>query len=1150
MQIEERGGEFVGSLNYNTDLFERETIERLTLHFQQLLGSMVQDTEQQVGDVTMLSHAEREQIIVEWNRRAPYPVSGSLAARFERQVERTPEAIALKYEDEEVSYAELNRRANQLGHYLRRHGVGPEVRVGLLVERSVQMIVSILGVLKAGGAYVPFELSAPAERIAFMLKDSGSALLLTEKRQLHLIGDEPAHFEQILALDESSAELAAEPESNVGVLVSEDNAAYMIYTSGSTGTPKGVIVTHANVLRLLDATEPWYGFGSKDVWTMFHSYAFDVSVWELWGALLYGGSLVVVPYWVCRTPEAYYELLQREQVTVLNQTPSAFRQLQPLLEQGGAGQLRLVIFAGEELELNSLKSWYERFGDEGPGLVNMYGITETTVHSTYRPLRQVDVIQARGSMVGRRIPDLEIYLLDERQQPVPIGVPGELYVGGAGVARGYLNRPELTGERFIPHPFSAKGGERLYRSGDLARYLTDGDIEYLGRIDHQVKIRGFRIETGEIEAVLTSHPSVRKAVVVPKELEPGHKYLAAYVTGAGGPGTDELRAFLEQRLPGYMIPATLMWVDSIKLTTNGKVDRKSLPEPARDSSAKAYTPPGSATEKILAAIWQNVLRVERVGVNDNFFELGGDSILTTHIVAAARRAGLHLTPQQFFQHQTLGKLALVTEEAVPDQQQSRQRREHSTQINLTQDEIDNLNTWTDLSNIEDTYPLTFFQQGILFHLLDKPSSGIYLNQQSYTLQGELDVEAFQKAFQEVVNRHEILRSGFILSAQDGPLQAVFRQISLPWAMYDWTDLAPAEADEHLAALQQADYEVGFELSRAPLTRATLVRRKTDLYEFIWSYHLLLLDGVSGVVVFRDLLAFYEAIRTGKPVELKPPVRYGAYIDWLQKQEQREAENYWRQALARFSGPTAVGFDRTATTNGVEQKGYKEKILLLDQALTTELRSLAARTHLTLNTLIQGAWTLLLSRRSGSDDVVFGSTVSGRASDSPGAESTVGLFVNVLPVRVRLPRDENLAAWLTEIQSQQAEARRFEYCSLADIQGWSEVPRGLPLFESVLIFQNIPLDLELSESVGLKVLGVKSTERTNVPLAVIVEPGVQLRFKIVYHRSRLDDVTIDRIAENLQRVLTSMTANSEASLSRLSGREAEKSVLIQSFNQSF
>ncbi|HSE18779.1 MAG TPA: amino acid adenylation domain-containing protein [Pyrinomonadaceae bacterium] len=1158
MRIEERAGEFTGRLNYNTDLFERATIERMTRHFLHLLGEMVRDPQQQVADVKMLSTAEREQLIVEWNRLEQQDEVDGLMPRFERAVQRNPDAIALKDGDEAVSYRELNRRANQLGHYLRRqHGVGPEVRVGLLLDRSVEMIVSILGVLKAGGAYVPMELSAPAERIAYMLEDSGCALLLTEKEQFDLVGENAARPAQILALDELSQEIAAEPESNPDVPVSADNLAYMIYTSGSTGKPKGVMVTHGNVLRLLDATDRWYGFGGGDVWTMFHSYAFDVSVWELWGSLLFGGRLVVVPYWVSRTPEAYYELLQREQVTVLNQTPSAFRQVQPLLEQGSAGQLRLVIFAGEALELNSLKSWYERFGDEGPQLVNMYGITETTVHSTYRPLRQADVIEGRGSMVGRRIPDLEIYLLDERQEPAPVGVPGELYVGGAGVARGYLNRPELTAERFIAHPFSATG-ERLYRSGDLARYLEDGDIEYLGRIDHQVKIRGYRIETGEIESVLASYPGVRKAVVIPREFESGHKYLAAYVTGDGGPGTDGLRNYLEAKLPAYMVPSALMWVDSIKLTTNGKIDRRSLPEPARDSDDKAYVAPGSPTEILLASIWQDVLKVDRVGVNDNFFELGGDSILTTHVVTAAQRAGLHLTPQQLFQQQTIGKLALIAEQAVPAvaQESSPSPKPATTGdpelrwASLGKDEINSLQSWTELSNIEDSYPLTSFQQGILFHILDRPSSGIYLNQQSYTLKGKLDVPAFQNAFNEVVNRHQILRTAFILSGQNGPLQMVFRQVNVPWAMYDWRGVPAAEADEHLALLQQAEYRIGFELSRAPLMRMTLVQRETDWYEFIWSYHLLLLDGVSGVVVFKELLEFYEAFQTGKPGALEPPARYGDYVHWLQKQEQREAEAYWRQSLARFSSPTSLGFDRAEATNGVEQKDYTEQTLLLDSELTTELRSLAASSHLTLNTLVQGAWALLLSRRSGSDDIVFGSTVSGRLAEFPESESTVGLFVNVLPVRVRVPRDATLKTWLSEIQSQQAEARRFEFCALPDIQGWSEVPRGQPLFESVLILQNIPLEFSLSESVGLKVLAIKTTERTNVPLAVIIEPGSQLRFKIVYQRTRFGDVTIERMIRNLQRILTWMSTNSEAALSSLpTFCDDERTNLIESFNQS-
>jgi amino acid adenylation domain-containing protein len=523
-------------------------------------------------------------------------VSGSVIARFEGAVERSPEAIAVKFEDEEVSYAELNRRANQLGHYLRRLGVGPEVRVGLLLDRSVDMVVSVLAVLKAGGAYVPLELAAPAERIAFMLEDSGCALLLATQRQ----------SQNAIELDDVWEEIAKEPETNLDVAVSEDNVAYVIYTSGSTGKPKGALVTHANVLRLFDATDDWFRFGSDDVWTMFHSYAFDFSVWELWGALLYGGRLVVVPYWVSRTPEAYYELLQREQVTVLNQTPSAFRQLQPLLEHTPVAQLRAVIFGGEALELSSLGSWYERYGDDGPQLVNMYGITETTVHVTYRLLGPADVASGRSSLIGRRIPDLELYLLDERQEPVPVGVAGELYVGGSGVARGYLNRPELTAERFIPHPFSSDAGARLYRTGDLGRYLADGDIEYLGRVDQQVKIRGYRIETGEVAAALRSYEGIAEAVVLAWSDDEGEQRLVGYLV----PRHDEfdvaeLRNHLRERLPDYMVPAYFVPLDALPLTANGKLDRRRLPVPQTEGLSDSYQGPATAAEKKLADVWSS-----------------------------------------------------------------------------------------------------------------------------------------------------------------------------------------------------------------------------------------------------------------------------------------------------------------------------------------------------------------------------------------------------------------------------------------------------------------------------------------------------------------------------------------------------------------
>jgi amino acid adenylation domain-containing protein len=449
---------------------------------------------------------------------------------FESQAERSGQAVALAYEDEHMTYQALNERANQVAHHLRRLGVGPEVLVGIYVDRSIELIVAILGVLKAGGAYVPLDPAYPKERLSYILEDSKATVMLTQSSLLEQLPESDA---TLICLDPGNSDLDCEMTDNPSSGAVEQSPAYVIYTSGSTGRPKGVVVTHQNVIRLFDQTEDWFNFNEEDVWTLFHSSAFDFSVWEIWGALLYGGKLVVVPYWITRSPEAFYDLLCAERVTVLNQTPSAFRQLiraeETLSDVANVLTLNLVIFGGEALDLKSLKPWLERHPDTSPMLVNMYGITETTVHVTYRPLALEDVIGSQASLIGGPIPDLQLFLLDSDLQPVPVGVPGEMYVGGGGLARGYLNRPELTAERFIPNPFSQEPGDRLYKTGDLARYLQDGDIEYLGRVDNQVKIRGYRIELGEIESFLTSHPSVREAVVTLREDERGDKQLVGYV---------------------------------------------------------------------------------------------------------------------------------------------------------------------------------------------------------------------------------------------------------------------------------------------------------------------------------------------------------------------------------------------------------------------------------------------------------------------------------------------------------------------------------------------------------------------------------------------------------------------------------------------
>jgi amino acid adenylation domain-containing protein len=559
---------------------------------------------------------------------------------FEQRAQQCPGAVALVSQGERFTYRELNERANRLARTLRSHGVGPDVLVGLYLDRGSDLVTAVLAVLKAGGAYLPLDPAYPKERLGFMLQDSRAALVVTRQGfAAGLPGGIP-----LLQLDSGRGLYEDESGEDLAGPSLPESLAYVIYTSGSTGNPKGAMVTHANVARLFAATDRWFHFDGKDVWTLFHSYAFDFSVWEIWGALLYGGRLVVVPLWIARSPDAFHELLRAEGVTVLNQTPSAFRQLVQAEEEMGrrAGglALRQVVFGGEALDPQSLRPWFARHGDRTPRLVNMYGITETTVHVTWRPLDLVDTTVG-GSVIGVPIPDLRVYVLDRSLRPVPVGTPGELFVGGAGLARGYLGRPELTAQRFIPSPF-AEGGERLYRTGDLARWLPSGELEYLGRIDFQVKIRGFRIELGEIESVLAQHEDVRECAVLAREEGPGDRRLVAYfvLRNEATPTVEELRGYLRARLPEYMVPAAFVRMEALPLTPHGKLDRRALPAPDDDRPdlIQAYVPPRTPVEQELTRIWSEVLKLERVGIHDSFFEIGGHSLLATQLIFRVRQA--------------------------------------------------------------------------------------------------------------------------------------------------------------------------------------------------------------------------------------------------------------------------------------------------------------------------------------------------------------------------------------------------------------------------------------------------------------------------------------------------------------------------------
>lgn len=659
-----------GFLEYSADLFKRTTVEEFIGRLLRLLEAATADPDRAIGDLGILSLKERQKILVDWNRNqnAEAMRFNCLPTLFEDQVRRTPGNIGAVFEDKRLTYDELNRRANQLARLLMAKGVKPEQFVALVLPRSLEMIVSLLAVLKAGAAYLPIDSEYPNDRIRFMLDDARPVCLITDSNGASKLAGIHKAWQIILDQTEIIEEL--DQYSNANPVdtdrihpLSPLHPAYIIYTSGSTGVPKGVVIPHQNVVRLFDATEHWFHFNSDDVWTMFHSYAFDFSVWEIWGPLLYGGRLVIVPHSISRSPGEFLQLLVREGVTVLNQTPSAFYQFMQADRENQdlsrALSLRFLIFGGEALELSRLDDWYGRHPDNGPRLVNMYGITETTVHVSYLELNN-DIVSLRGnSLIGRGIPDLDVYVLDTNLQPVPPGVVGELYIAGAGLARGYLGRPGLTASRFVADPFSFSSGSRMYRTGDLARWREDGSLDYMGRADQQLKIRGFRIEPGEIEAVLAQHQQVEHVAVIVREDQPGDKRLVAYVVAAAKAEFDstQLRQYAAEFLPIYMIPAAFVQIAALPLTPNGKLDSKALPAPAF-GTAMAGRGPRTPQEEVLRDLFMEVLDLPQVGIDDGFFDLGGHSLLAVHLMSKIREAmGVQLSIGHLFEAPTVAGLA-------------------------------------------------------------------------------------------------------------------------------------------------------------------------------------------------------------------------------------------------------------------------------------------------------------------------------------------------------------------------------------------------------------------------------------------------------------------------------------------------------------
>jgi amino acid adenylation domain-containing protein/non-ribosomal peptide synthase protein (TIGR01720 family) len=1577
--------ELLVKISYDTLRFEADTIERMLGHLQTIFSAIVANPQQTLSELPLLTEAERYQLLIEWNNTySEYPQDVCIHQLFEQQVELTPDAIAVVFEEQQLTYLQLNQKANQLAHYLQSLGIGPEVLVGICVERSVEMAVGLLGILKAGGAYVPLDPNYPVERLNYMLEDSGVEVLLTQKELLSSLPS--SSIIRVVCLDRDWRMIEEQNQLNLETGVGSDNLAYLIYTSGSTGQPKGVAMNHRPLVNLIlwQLKKSCAKCGTKT--GQFTSISFDVSFQEILSTWCSGGTLVIITEDVRRDGTALLEMLAQQEVGRLFLPFVALEQLAQSVSNSQLlpENLQELITAGEQLKITPALT---DFLNKLPNcrLENQYGPTESHVVTAF-PLQADANISSSLPPIGRPIANTQIYILDKYLQPVPIGVAGEIYIGGDALARGYLNRPELTTEKFIPNSFNPSQSPCLYRTGDLARYLSDGNIEYLGRIDNQTKIRGFRIELGEIEAVINSHPQVQQATVIVREDISDYKRLVAYVvTQDDSVHSNQLREDLKQKLPEYMVPSAFVFLESLPLTPNGKINRKALPAPDKARYlADEYIAPSTEVEVILSNIWQELLLKETVGIHDNFFNLGGDSILSIQVVSRAKNLGIQITPKQIFQNQTIAKLARVvnttvgvnaqqgrvigtapltpiqqwffsknrpeahhynqsvllrlpqslsnelialalkklvehhdalclrftsqaaeypqinskedeiplilidlsstpvSEQAkalekiateyqaslnlstgpiiravmfnfgqdekrllivvhhlavdgvswrilIPDlatiyqqieakqpiklspkttafkdwavklkeyaqseiikqeldywlnqpwsqsqpiptdydytqsantaatfqrisnklsiedtstllgsingayntqindillsalvkvlgewtakatilidleghgredlfedidlsrtvgwftslfpillqipeikqpeeviksikeqlraipkrgigygilkylceepviqekiqkipnpeisfnylgqfdqiqaekgwsfatestgrEQSTKQNRDHLLEINglvmegqlqinwhyssavhsratvehlaqnylkeiatliehcqseksfgytpsdfpdvqLNQEKIDELLVLLGNPKIESIYPLSPMQQGMLFHSIYAPHSGVYFQQTALKLQGDVNETALREAWQKVVDRYSVLRTLFVWENCPIPLQVVLKQVTLPWSNLDWSSLSPKEQQQQLSELLQREREQGFDFNQPPLIHCTLIKLSDETYKFIWSFHHILIDGWSLPIIFKEAFSFYQAEQTGETCCLPTAVPYRDYIAWLNSQNTEAAFEFWQETLRGFSAPTSLRIDKIKSPHQSPQQtaysNYSELELRLGVEVSRELQNVANQNYLTLSTIVQGVWALLLSRYSGEENVVFGVTVSGRTANLSGIEKMVGLSINTLPLLVQISPSEKLIPWLAQIQQSMSKIQDYCYTPLFEIQACSEVTGGMPLFESIVVFENYPVDKAgFNEESSLHLSEIEGLGQTNYPLTLVAIPGDELSIRISYDNLRFEKDTMERMLGHLQTIFSAIAQKPQQNLAKL------------------
>ncbi|PHM47443.1 Amino acid adenylation [Xenorhabdus miraniensis] len=1109
----------VGDLEYAADLFDFTTVERMAGYLTNVLTAMAVDETQNVTTLPMLPASERQQLLVDFNAtQTDFPQNMLIHQLVEDQVLKRPHATAVACEGQTLSYDELNRHANRLAHHLIALGVRPDDPVAICAERSLALVVGLLAILKAGGAYVPLDPNYPVERLAYMLEDAAPVALLTQTEWASKLGNSvPTVFLDTVLFDTvpdaREASLATDAVHNPDAQalgLTSCHRAYIIYTSGSTGLPKGVIVEHRNVLRLI-INNGFADIGPDDGIAHCANISFDAAVWEVWSGLVHGARILLIPEKTLLQPARFGQYLSSEGVSVLFLTTALFNQYANLIAPALSG-LRYVFFGGEQTDTRPAI----RLRAEHPPkhLLHMYGPTETTTFATAYEIPLI-AEDERKIPIGQPIANTQIYVLDPHGQPVPLGVTGEIYVAGAGVARGYLNRPELTAERFLTNPFSSDPDARMYKTGDLGRWLPDGNLEYIGRNDFQIKLRGFRIELGEIETQLAQCRGVQKAVVLAREdtfyeqtgneqagdkQTGGQKRLVAYVQPQTGVELvpAELRQQLAQHLAEYMLPSAFITLDAFPLTPNGKTDRDALPAP--DASAfivRNYESPMGETETALAQIWQHLLGLEQVGRYDHFFELGGHSLMIVGLIEELRHLGWQLDVRNVFATPVLADMALTIQRdadtfivppnripegctaIVPDM---------LPLVALSQSQIDAIIETIPggAGNVQDIYPLAPLQEGILFHYLMQAQGDTYLLQSLLAFDSRERLDAFLAALQQVINRHDILRTAVYWQGLAQPVQAVWRQapldieVFMPATEHD----VPAQLRAHTDPRRHR-----INLNRAPLFAADIAYDSVpDEWLLALRFHHLVSDHMTLELIFAEIALILQGHTDTLPTALP----YRNFIAQILNESATEHEAYFRAQLADIDAPTApfgvisIPNNQALSNEITDDESITEAHLPLDPRLAESIRAQARRLKVSPSILFHVAWAQVLAQTSGRDDVVFGSVLLGRLQGGAGANQILGMFINTLPIRVSLA-GRNVQTVVQNTYHDLMALLEHEQAPLTLAQSCSGVEQPMPLFSTLLNYRHSQINEENAVNTtwsGMRVIATK--ERTNYPITLSVD----------------------------------------------------------------